>query len=201
LGADTSLWGAQTYLKHKIGKPDYVLAGASFYDYGNIQGRGALSRTWSSANLFFGNTADTSSDANGVYASDFDIFEAFAEYGFEYNAFPLALFGSWMKNTVASTGEDTGWLLGARFNKVKDPGSWEFTYQYRELDADAVVGGFTESDFVASRTDSRGHSFVAKYQIAKPVQAVVTYYHAEDTSNPVGNLKFRRLMADLVFKF
>ncbi|MHC4121365.1 MAG: putative porin [Planctomycetota bacterium] len=200
-GADTSLWGAQTYLKHKLSKPDYVLAGASFYDYGNIQGRTALSRTWSSANTFFGNTADTSSDPAGVYASDFDIFEAFGEYGFNYGTMPMALFGSWMQNVVASTNEDTGWLVGARFNKIKDPGSWEFTYDYRDIDADAVVGGFTESDFVASRTDSRGHRFVAKYQIAKPLQAAVTYYHAKDTSNPAGNLNFRRLMADLVFKF
>ena len=38
LGVDTSLWGAQTYLKHTIGNPDYVLAGAGYYDYGNIEG-------------------------------------------------------------------------------------------------------------------------------------------------------------------
>jgi hypothetical protein len=198
LGVDTSLWGAQTYLKHTIGNPDYVLAGASYYDYGNIEGQAALSSTWSSSSLFFGNT---SSGPGGVYVSDYDMFEAFGEYGFKHGTMPLALFGSWVRNVAASTDEDTGWLVGGRLNKAKDPGSWELTYDYRDTQADAVVGGFIESDFVGSKTDSRGHRFAFKYQIAKPLQAAVTYYHLEDASASTGDLDFRRLLADLVFKF
>jgi len=198
LGVDTSLWGAQTYLKHAIGNPDYVLAGASFYDYGNIEGQPALSSTWSSTSLFFGNT---SSGPGGVYVSDYDIFEAFGEYGFKHGTMPLALFASWVRNVAASTNEDTGWLLGTRFNKAKDPGSWELTYDYRDTQADAVIGGFIESDFVSSKTDSRGHRFVLKYQILKALQAALTYYHLEDAGSSTGDLDFRRLLAELLFKF
>ena len=202
LDVDTSLWGAQTYLKHAIGNQDYVLAGAGYFDYGNIEGRTALSDTWlsprPSTSLFFGNT---SSEPNGVYVSDYDIFEAFGEYGFKYGTMPLALFGSWVRNVAASTDEDTGWLVGGRLNKAKNPGSWELTYDYRDTQADAVVGGFIESDFVASRTDSRGHRFVFRYQILKPLQAAVTYYHLEDASSSTGDLDFRRLLAELLFKF
>lgn len=198
LGVDTSLWGAQTYLKHTIGNPDYVLAGAGYYDYGNIEGQPALSTTWSSTSFFFSNT---SSGPRGVYVSDYDIFEAFGEYGFKYDAMPLALFASWVRNFAASTDEDTGWLLGTRLNKAKDPGSWELTYDYRDIQADAVIGGFIESDFVASQTDSRGHRLVFKYQILKALQTAVTYYHAEDASSSNGNLDYRRLLADLVFNF
>ena len=64
-----------------------------------------------------------------------------------------------------------------------------------------AIGGFIESDFVASKTDSRGHRVVFKYQIAKPLQTAVTYYHAEDASSSTGDLDYRRLLADLVFKF
>ena len=198
LDVDTSLWGAQAYLKHMIGKPSYVLAGATYYDYGNIEGQPALSSTWSSTSLFFGNT---SSGPGGVYVSDYDIFEAFGEYGFKYGTMPLALFGSWVRNVAASTDEDTGWLVGTRFNKAKDPGSWELTYDYRDTQADAVVGGFIESDFVASKTDSRGHRVVFKYQILKALQAALTYYHLEDASSSTGDLDFRRLLAELLFKF
>ena len=196
--SDTSLWGAQTYFKRTIGNPDYVLAGAGFYDYGNIEGQPALSTTWSSTSTFFGNT---SSGPGGVYVSDYDIFEAFGEYGFKYDAMPLALFGSWVRNFAASDQEDMAWLLGGRLNKAKDPGSWELTYDYRDIQADAVIGGFIESDFVASQTDSRGHRFVFKYQILKALQTAVTYYHAEDASSSTGNLDYRRLFADLVFNF
>lgn len=196
LDVDTSLWGAQTYVKHTIGNPDYLLAGAGYYDYGNIENQPALSTTWSSSSNFYGNTS-----AGGVYASDYDIFEAFGEYGFKHGTMPLALFGSWVRNVAASTDEDTGWLLGGRLNKVKDPGSWELIYDYRDTQADAVVGGFIESDHLYSRTDSKGHRFVLKYQIIKALQAALTYYHLEDTSNSTGDLDYRRLLADLVFKF
>ncbi|MHC4542478.1 MAG: putative porin, partial [Planctomycetota bacterium] len=72
-GVDTSLWGAQAYWKHTIGNPDYVLAGASYYDFGNLQGRGDLGSTWGSAN-FFGNT-----NSGALFTSDYDIVEAFGE--------------------------------------------------------------------------------------------------------------------------
>lgn len=197
-GVDTSLWGAQTYLKHTIGNQDYVLAGAGYFDYGNIEGQPALSTTWTSptTSFFFGNTS-----SGGVYASDYDIFEAFGEYGFKYGSMPLALFGSWVRNVAASTDEDTAWLIGGRLNKAKDPGSWELIYNYRDTQADAVVGGLIESDFVSSQTDSRGHRFIFKYQILKAVQTAVTYYHAEDAGSSTGNLDYRRLLADLIFKF
>jgi hypothetical protein len=114
---------------------------------------------------------------------------------------PVAVFGSWVQNVVASTSDDTGWLLGARLNKAKEPGSWEFSYDYRKLEADAIVGGFTESDFLESATDSRGHKFGFKYQLATNLQSGLTYYHLEDTGNSTRDLDYRRLLADLVLKF
>lgn len=194
-GADTSLWGAQTYITHQWGDSDYLLGGASYWDYGNLQGRSDLKSTWSSSSSFFGNTS-----SGGVYASDYDIFEAFGEYGFECAGMPMAVFGSWVHNLVASTNEDTGWLLGAKLNRAKEPGSWEFGYDYRELDADAIVGGFAESDFLESTTNSKGHRFGFKYQLAKNFQSGLTYYHVEDTGSP-RSLDSRRLLADLVLKF
>ena len=114
---------------------------------------------------------------------------------------PLALFASWVRNFAASTNEDTAWLIGGRLNQAKDPGSWELIYNYRDTQADAVVGGLIESDFVSSQTDSRGHRFIFKYQILKALQTAVTYYHAEDAGSSTGNLDYRRLLADLIFKF
>jgi hypothetical protein len=193
-GADTSLWGAQTYVKHDLGNSDYVLGGVTYLDYGNLKGHADLKSTWGSSD-FFGNTS-----SGGVYASDYDIFEAFAEYGFNSLGMPMAVFGSWLQNVVASTNEDTGWMLGVKFNKAKDPGSWELSYDYRELDADAVVGGLIESDFVDSSTNVRGHRFVFAYQLAKNLQSGLTYYHAQDTSNE-RDPDSRRLLADLILKF
>jgi hypothetical protein len=202
-GVDTSLWGAQAYWKHTIGNPDYVLAGASYYDYGNLESRGALSSTYSSTATLFGNTP--SIPGGTVFKDDYNIFEAFGEYGFKCAGLPLAVFGSWVHNVVATTAnEDTGWLVGGKLNKIKAPGSWQLVYDYRYLQADAVVGGFTESDFLSSRTDSRGHKFALQYQLAKNFRTELIYYHLKDTSNSSSSsrdLDYRRLQGSLIFKF
>ena len=195
-GADTALWGAQTYIKHELGDSGYLLGGASYWDYANIKGRTDLKSTWGSPADFFGNTS-----SGGLYVSDYDIVEAFGEYGFNYAKLPIAIFGSWVRNIVASTSKDTGWLLGARFNKAKDPGSWEFSYDYRELEADAAVGGFSESEFLDGSTDGRGHKLGFTYQWAKNLQSALTYYHLENTGGSTRNMDYRRLVADLLLKF
>jgi hypothetical protein len=194
--SDISLWGAQTYLKRTIGNPDHVLAGATYYDYANIESKADLRSTWGGSN-FFGNTT-----TGGVYKDDFNIAEIFGEYGFECLSMPTNLFASWVRNTVATTSEDTGWLVGVKFNKAKDnkPGSWEFGYDYRETDADAVVGGFIESDFLDAQTNSRGHRFTLRYQLAKNLYWKMTYYHLEDTRT-TNDLDYRRFLGDLVWKF
>ena len=119
-GGDTSLWGFQAYLKHQIDKPTYVLGGAGWYDYGNIQGEESLADEWDDAgDEFFGNT----SAAGDVYASDYDLLELFAEFGTEIGKLPVAVYGDYVQNTAADD-EDTGWLIGVQLNKAKDPGSW-----------------------------------------------------------------------------
>ncbi len=204
-GVDTSLWGAQAYLKHTIGSPDYLITGVSYYDYGNLEGREALSTTYYSSSkppIFFGNANHDNIDGDAVYSSDYDIFEAFGEYGFECCGRPLAVFASWARNLVASTSRHTGWLIGGKLNKAKEPGSWEMSYDYRNLEADAVVGGFTESDFFGSFTNSKGHKFGFKYQLAKNLQAGLTYYHLEDIKSSSSLIQdYRRLQTDLIFKF
>ena len=194
--ADISLWVAQTYIKRTIGNSDHVLAGATYYDYGNIESRADLRSTWGGSN-FFGNTT-----TGGVYRDDFNIVELFGEYGFKCGAMPTTLFASRVQNVAATTSEDTGWLLGTKFNKAKDddPGSWEVGYDYRETDADAVVGGFNESDFLGAQTNSRGHRFLFKYQVAKNLYLLTTYYLLEDNST-TSDLDYRKLLADVVWKF
>ncbi len=194
-GADTSLWGAQTYVKRDIDKSRYMLGGVSYLDYANLEGRTQLNATWSGTPSFFGNTS-----SGGVYKDDYNIFELFGEYGFGCSGLPITAFASWVRNVAATTSEDTGWLIGGKLNKAKDPGSWEFSYDYRELDADAVVGGFTESDFVDSATNVRGHKLGVKYQLAKNLQASLDYYHLQNTGSS-RDLDYRKLLADLVLKF
>jgi len=190
-GVDTSLWGIQGYIKHALGNPDYVLAGVSYWDYANIQGK------TDTYGILAGNTPDST---GSKWASDYDIIEFFSEYGTKISSMPVTVFGNWVKNTVAISGEDTGWLIGATLNKAKEPGSWELSYDYRDIEADAVLGAFTDSDFIGGGTDGEGHRFGLKYQLAKNLQAALTYFHNEKRSSG-RDYDYRRLQADLLLKF
>jgi hypothetical protein len=190
---DTSLWAIQGYLKNTFEDKSYVLGGMSYYKYGNIQNEPNVSSLWGK-NSFFGNTA-----SGGKYKYDYDIVEGFAEYGFKVVDFPVAVYGDYAHNTAAPSSKNNGWLIGTTFNKAKDPGSWQVGYDYRNIDSDAVVGQFNDSDFDNGGTDARGHRFNFTYQLAKNFQFGVTYF-LDERKNSTED-KYHRLQTDLVFKF
>jgi hypothetical protein len=193
---DTALWGVQGYARHQLDPSTYVLGGAGGYWYGNLQGEPALSLEWESPTVnFFGN-----SNAGGVYTSKYSLFEAFAEFGTQIAKLPVAVFGDYVVNTQAITDKGTGWLVGATLNKAKDPGSWQFDYDYRDIQADAVVGQFNDSDFVGGGTGGRGHRFGISYVLARNVVPSLTYYLSQYAGRN-NNADYNRLQADIVLKF
>jgi len=194
---DTALWGAQGYVKHQINKPTYILGGVSGYWYGNLQGEPALSLQWESpTSNFFGN-----SNAGGLYDSKYDLFELFAEAGTSVRNLPVAVFADYVVNTAAvNDNEDTGWLVGFAINKAKDPGSWQFEYDYREVKADAVVAQFNDSDFVGGGTAGKGHRFGFTYALTKNVAPSLTYF-ADQYWGRNDDKDYGRLQADIVVKF
>jgi hypothetical protein len=191
--ADTSLWGMQGYLKNTFEDKSYLLGGMSYYTYGNIKDQNDVTKLWKGSSSFFGNTS-----VAGDYKYGYDIVEGFAEYGTKIADYPVAVFGSYARNTAAPSDKSDGWLIGTTFNKAKDPGSWQIGYDYRDLDSDAVVGQFSDSDFDNGGTNARGHRFNLTYQLAKNFQAGLTYFL--DKKKTTGD-EYRRLQADLVFKF
>lgn len=193
-GADTSLWGAQGGLKHTFQDKSYILGGASLYCLGNIQGHEAFV-TDDGVSKFYGNR---NTGNGGVYLSDYDLTEFFGEYGFNLGPKPAALFADYVQNNVADSNQDTAWLVGGKYGKCKDPGSWELSYDYRDVEADAVVGAFSDSDFIGGGTNGKGHRLGATYQLAKNTQTALSYF-----LNEKGNDRrdYDRLQFDLLFKF
>ncbi|MGD0077001.1 MAG: putative porin [Sedimentisphaerales bacterium] len=191
--AETSLWGIQGYLKNTFEDKSYLLGGMSYFTYGNIKDQNDVTKLWKGSSSFFGNTA-----VAGDYKYGYDIVEGFAEYGAKIADFPVAVYGDFAHNTAAPSGKSDGWLIGTTFNRAKDPGSWQIGYNYRNIDSDAVVGQFNDSDFNGGGTNARGHWFNFTYQLAKNFTGALTYFLDE---NKTTDDKYRRLQADLVFKF
>jgi hypothetical protein len=196
-GVDTFLWGSQSYIKKQLDEERYILGGVTYYDYSNIEGRGDLNSTWSTSSNFFGNTkADR--DGEEVFASDFNIFEMFGEYGFNACGMPITVGGNWIRNFAADSGRDTAWMAGFTFNKAKEAGSWQGRYNYRDTEADAVVGIFTDSDFANGVTNSKGSELGFDYMLAKNVMGSLTYSLAEKGEQ---DEDVRKLQADVKVKF
>jgi hypothetical protein len=193
-GNDLSLYGIQAGLKYFFDKDTYLLGGASYYTYDDIKGKADLDRS-TSTKKFYGNSNDGT-----YYTSNYRMANLFGEYGSMVGTFPVTVFGDYVKNTAAVTDADTGWLVGAKLNKMKKAGSWELSYDYRELQADATLGIFSDSDFIGGGTDGRGHRFGVGYQLTDNVQTGLNYYlNKKNVSNV--HQDYDRLQADVMVKF
>jgi hypothetical protein len=143
---------------------------------------------------FFGNSsADTAS-----FDYDFNLVEFFAVVNFAAGDLPVTVFADMVTNQEADDHE-RAYMFGAKLGKAKDVGSWEAKYNYREVQADAVMGALTDSDFRGGGTDAKGHEFGAAYQLSGKTKFALSYF-----INEVGldaPTDFKRLMVDLKFKF
>ncbi|MHC4635883.1 MAG: putative porin [Planctomycetota bacterium] len=197
--ADAGYFGIQGMLKNEFNDGSHLLGGVSYYDIGNIDSKAIGGVTLQ------GNTPTTPGGA--IYKYDYDIVEGFAEYGWKYNGMPVAVFGNYLENTAAPEGRSAAYSVGVQLNKAKKPGSWQFKTSYREVESDAVFGGLNDSDFIDGGTGGKGWVLGYKYQLAKNLQAGLTYFindrdrRSSDASGGSGSQNFNRLQADLIFKF
>lgn len=144
---------------------------------------------------FLGNTV-----VDGRYAYDYDTIQGFAELALRLLGQPAMLFVDYVKNTDAGD-FDTGWAAGAQFGSVGPRGTWEAVYTYQDLEADAVFGLWTDSDFGGGGTDNSGHVFRGAYALTDKVNMAVTYFVNEVGASTGNELDYNRLQLDMNFKY
>lgn len=170
--------------------PGYLLVGGGYINYVNIKGF----QPFYDADISSGNSVD----AFGAYLNDFNELDFFAETGTVYHGYPVALFGDFVDN-IAADSNNIGWLIGVSIGKVKNPGSWFFRYQYKYLEKDAVVGQFTDSDFIGGGTNGKGHEFNFAIQAMKATTFDLTLFIDKTTLETERN--YTRFQGDVQFKF
>ncbi|MNU99802.1 hypothetical protein D3C71_899490 [compost metagenome] len=104
----------------------------------------------------------------------FKLYEGFGQLDFSNLPVPLSLYGQYVNNADASNDQDTGWLAGV---KTKLYG-FGVDYNYRDVQRNAVVGAFTDSDFANGFTGSRGSKLKVSYELDKNFTLGATYYMA-----------------------
>lgn len=184
--SDVTMGAAQ--LAGKIGMGDHLdlTAGANAFIYHNVAGS-EIPTDDKDRFLSKGNTTNTTT---GAWAYDYELLEGFAKLDIKNDLVPLKIYGDYIVNMAADVEEDTAWLVGAGAKYKK----FGFDYNYREIDADAVIGVLADADF--GGTDCKGHKFKLKYTLLKNWTAGLTYFLTER-----GGSDINILQADLIVKF
>jgi len=188
---DSILVGGQLAYRRALAGGKRLTAGVSYYDYLNTQNQTPF---WDGA------PAGNRVDAAGNYLNDFNEAELFAEFSFKAGERPLSLFADYVTNVEADD-ENTGYALGAWYGEVTKPGTWRIGYAYQQLEADAVIGTFTDSDFAGGGTDGRGHIVDFSYGFRTRWTLALKYF-INDRGMAAGEERdYNRLQADIQFTY
>jgi hypothetical protein len=186
-------YATQAGINMEVGNDVQLVAGVGYYVF-DTKG---LESFFGDDDDFFGNSFDPVSK---TYLYDYEELEVFAGLVFDLWGRPLLTFGTYVQNQAVDE-NDTGWIVGFKYGAAKNKGEWQFGYAYERLEADAVLGLLTDSDFGGGGTNAKGSIIKGSYAIHKNFNANFTYF-----INKVGirfddPIDFKRLQLDLSFKY
>jgi len=192
---DSFMFAGQVGYKAKINDIKLTL-GTSYFGYTEMEGRQSTDFGYLKAQEgeTFGNTLDD----EGRFITDYKEWELFGDVTVKAGGMPITFFVDYVVNTAADE-DDTGYTTGFKLNKAKAPGTWDFRYQYKKVEADAVFGTFSDSDFIGGGTDGKGHEINFGYQVAQGWKFALSYFI--NTKGLDDGHDYNRLMLDFVFKF
>lgn len=174
---DVQLWTGQLVADTKLGDAKVQLGLSDFY---------------------FDRADKVAFGGNNTANGEFHLIEGFGSVGLKIGDLPVSFKGQYVVNTEADdSDQDTAYLVGVTLGKAKEKGSWALSYNWRDVQRDAVIDAFNDSDFANGFTGHHGHAFGAKYQVAKNWQAGATYLMAVNNAGDDVNT----FQADLNFKF
>ena len=168
----------------------YLTFGAGYFSYVNIRGWPTLYREDNS----FGNTVDTLAQ----YATDFELVELSAQMEFALGDIPVMPAFDYILNTTADS-LDIGWLVGCGFGKCDSIGTIAVRWSYREVEADAVLGVFSDGIIGGGGSSVRGHDVSVDLMLAYHTMLRVSYFDSK--RNLQAPHDYRRVMFDLRFQF
>jgi hypothetical protein len=166
-GSDVNLIGAQLGVPMKFGDLNATLSAGSF-TYTNLKNLTVASVS-GSATQAYGNTITSS-----AFANDYKLTSFGAEVGYNLGFAPISV---WTEMTTNSEPSDNNKAMigGLTLGALKDAGSWAFTYNYRDVQKDAVFGYHNDVTALGGGTNNMGWVARADYRTSKDVTLGLEY--------------------------
>lgn len=190
-GDDSLLHTIQGGYNFDLSKDVRLTLGAGYYMYTDTIGNEPF---W--IGVPFGNSVD----AEGNYLYEYHEVQAFAELAMKAGDLPLSFFVDFVRNTEAPQ-FDLGYAFGAKLGKASQPGTWETSLAYQDLEADAVIALYTDSDWGGGGTDATGFTLKGKYALMKNWTFGGTLFINEIEKDLGFPTDYARLQIDFEFKF
>jgi hypothetical protein len=189
--SDSHMYAAQAGARFALGENVTLTAGIGYVGYSNTVG---------SEPFYNGAPKGNTVDSEGNYVYDYKNAEVFAQFDTRVGDWPLKVYSHWTRNSEVDE-QDTAIAYGAKIGAAKDKGTMEFSWTYQDIDADAVIGTFNDSDFGGGGTDAKGHIIKVKYAVAKNIFLGGTYFSNVINRFSLPEEDYDRFQIDLEFKF
>jgi len=167
--------------------------GTGVYYYDGLKGN---------TTLFGKNKGNTVVDDK--YTNDYHIVEGFAELQFpDVYGLPLKMAAGAVYNFAADD-NNFGYDLGIQLGKAKHVGDWQVKYSYTDLQEDATLGAYSDSDNFGGGTGAKGHAIRAKYKMGKKLYLASSFFYDtlyESTSHTDVEADYERVQLDVIVKF
>jgi hypothetical protein len=199
--------GGQAGIDAKLPRGVGLTIGAGYFNYEGAIGRYGFYRP----NEFYGNSSrlwQRTLETGGYsysyrgYERDFNIVEALAVVDLGLGKWAdVALFGTY-ENNVRADDRNVGWLAGGSASRGKDRGALKVRASYRHLESDAVVGAFSDSDFIGGGTDGEGWELGFTCGAAKGVDLSATWFlNVKNIEAASYETDYQRLQVDVRARF
>lgn len=193
LADDVNLFVAQYVHKTKLEDAKLNL-GTGIYYYDGLKGNIPL----------FGSRKGNTLDANGFYANDYHIVEAFGELQYkDVFGMPFKVAAGVAYN-LAADDNNFGYDIAFKIGKTKNVGDWQLKYSYTDLQEDAVYGAYSDSDNFDGGTAAKGHAIRTQYKFGKNTYLAGTFFFNTLYGSKVGDpadADYERVQLDAIIKF
>jgi hypothetical protein len=188
---DSLLYAVQAGVKTDLGEGAKLTAGVGYFAYSDTIG----------AEPFYNGSAKGNTvDLAGNYVYDYKDTELFAQFDTKLGDLPLQVYAHFVQNNEVSQ-QDTAYAFGAKIGSAKKQGTQQFSWTYQDIEADAVIGTFNDSDFGGGGTDSEGHLIKYKYMLRDKISLGGTLMLNKVDRFQGTEHDYNRLQLDVEFKF